>query len=125
VENWYDSMPRIKRAGKYDFRPSSASAGGKVGGAGKMKIDSHFKSSHCVVCGLESTSGKFAFSYVSVVFTCVGVRSTRVIADTQTSVPIVLKIPPEHPIPFSLGLTSLNPVYKLFIEYALLVLLHL
>lgn len=49
VENWYDSMPRTKRAGKYDFRP---------GAGGKVRIDSHFKSSHCVVCGLESASGE-------------------------------------------------------------------
>ena len=54
MENWYDSMPRIKRAGKYDFRPST---NGGAGGGG-IRIDSHFKSSHCVVCGLESTTGK-------------------------------------------------------------------
>jgi DNA polymerase zeta len=53
VENWYDSMPRIKRAGKYDFRPST---NGGAGGGG-IRIDSHFKSSHCVVCGLESSTG--------------------------------------------------------------------
>jgi DNA polymerase zeta len=53
VENWYDSMPRIKRAGKYDFRPSTT---GGTGGGG-IRIDSHFKSSHCVVCGLEGSTG--------------------------------------------------------------------
>ncbi len=47
VEHWYDSMPRTKRAGKYD-----------LGGANKTRIDSHFRSSHCVVCGLESSSSK-------------------------------------------------------------------
>jgi DNA polymerase zeta len=55
VENWYDSMPRVKRAGKYDFRPTNGA--GASGGGGKMRIDSHFKSSHCVVCGLESATG--------------------------------------------------------------------
>jgi DNA polymerase zeta len=60
VENWYDSMPRIKRAGKYDFKPTGSGGvggGGAGGGGGKMRIDSHFKSSHCVVCGLESATG--------------------------------------------------------------------
>jgi len=62
VENWYDSMPRIKRAGKYDFRPTNGGGGASGGmGAGKMRIDSHFKSSHCVVCGLESSTGMSLF----------------------------------------------------------------
>jgi DNA polymerase zeta len=60
VENWYDSMPRIKRAGKYDFRPST---NGGAGGGG-IRIDSHFKSSHCVVCGLESSTGMSPYSIV-------------------------------------------------------------
>jgi len=60
VENWYDSMPRIKRAGKYDFRPST---NGGSGGGG-IRIDSHFKSSHCIVCGLESSTGMSPF-YIS------------------------------------------------------------
>jgi DNA polymerase zeta len=46
VENWYDSMPRTKRAAKYDFS------------RGKMRIDSHFRSSHCAVCGNDSTESK-------------------------------------------------------------------
>lgn len=48
VEHWYDSMPRTKRAGKYDLV-----------GNNKVRIDSHFKSSHCIVCGLESTTSMF------------------------------------------------------------------
>ncbi|TXT07141.1 hypothetical protein VHUM_03311 [Vanrija humicola] len=40
VEQWYDSMPRQKRAGKY-------------GALGGMRIDSHFLSAHCLVCGGE------------------------------------------------------------------------
>ncbi|ORX33427.1 hypothetical protein BD324DRAFT_585143 [Kockovaella imperatae] len=44
VEHWYESMPRTKRASKYDTRHT-----------GKMRIDSHFKSSHCIVCGGESS----------------------------------------------------------------------
>ncbi|RXK35490.1 hypothetical protein M231_07268 [Tremella mesenterica] len=44
VESWYESMPRTKRAGKYDRSN------------GKMRIDSHFRSSHCVVCGGESST---------------------------------------------------------------------
>ena len=47
VEHWYDSMPRTKRAGKYD-----------LGSAHKTRIDSHFRSSHCVVCGTESSTSK-------------------------------------------------------------------
>ena len=47
VEHWYDSMPRTKRAGRYD-----------VGGANKTRIDSHFKSSHCIVCGLETSTSE-------------------------------------------------------------------
>jgi DNA polymerase zeta len=46
VEQWFDSMPRTKRAGKYDMSAE----------AGKMRIDSHFKSSHCIVCGNESST---------------------------------------------------------------------
>jgi hypothetical protein len=53
VENWFDSMPRIKRAGRYD--PSGQSG---RNGTGKMRVDSHFKSSHCVVCGAESSAGE-------------------------------------------------------------------
>lgn len=60
MENWYDSMPRIKRAGKYDFR-SSTNGGG-------VRIDSHFKSSHCVVCGLESSTGESTISRPLVVY---------------------------------------------------------
>lgn len=54
VENWYDTMPRTKRAAKYDFRTRTG---------GKMRIDSHFKSSHCVVCGLESATGESPFPF--------------------------------------------------------------
>ncbi|EAL22753.1 hypothetical protein CNBB2010 [Cryptococcus deneoformans B-3501A] len=61
VEEWYDNMPKTKRLGKYD------KAGGKMtnrgNGKGKQgeakgrgsRIDSHFRSSHCVVCGIESS----------------------------------------------------------------------
>lgn len=73
VENWYDSMPRVKRAGKYD---SAASGGGSAlfsvqgqsrnpataRSKGKMRIDSHFRSSHCLVCGLESSTSEFQLS---------------------------------------------------------------
>lgn len=64
VEEWYDSMPKTKRLGKYD------KAGGKMtnrgNGKGKQgeakgrgsRIDSHFRSSHCVVCGIESSDGE-------------------------------------------------------------------
>lgn len=51
MEHWYDSMPRTKRAGRYE-------AAGQTKRNGKMRIDSHFKSSHCVVCGAESPSGE-------------------------------------------------------------------
>ncbi|KAK4687469.1 DNA polymerase zeta, partial [Tremellales sp. Uapishka_1] len=47
VENWYDSMPRTKRAGKYDL------------GENKVRIDSHFRSSHCAVCGAESSTSAY------------------------------------------------------------------
>lgn len=47
IEHWYDSMPRTKRVGKYDVRDT-----------GKMRIDSHFRSSHCLVCGNESSSSE-------------------------------------------------------------------
>ena len=52
VEHWYDSMPRTKRAGKYE-----------VGGANKTRIDSHFRSSHCVVCGIESSNSELQSSH--------------------------------------------------------------
>lgn len=47
VEHWYDSMPRTKRVKRYDLRDS-----------GKMRIDSHFKSSHCVICGIDSNTSE-------------------------------------------------------------------
>ncbi|WVR05162.1 hypothetical protein IAU60_002174 [Kwoniella sp. DSM 27419] len=67
VEGWYDTMPRVKRVGRYDLENgpfagvangSSRKAGVQRGKAGQknggMKIDSHFRSSHCFVCGVES-----------------------------------------------------------------------
>ncbi|WRT67197.1 uncharacterized protein IL334_004163 [Kwoniella shivajii] len=59
VENWYDSMPRTKRVSKYERSQAEAklrSKGKNKSGVGGMRIDSHFKSSHCVVCGVESSS---------------------------------------------------------------------
>lgn len=41
VEQWYDSMPRTKRVGKY-------------AGASGTRIDAHFRSTHCAVCGGET-----------------------------------------------------------------------
>jgi hypothetical protein len=72
VEHWYDSMPRTKRAGRYDTAASTSGGGqafsfshqgqvrpkAKGRAAGKMRIDSHFKSSHCIVCGSESVSSE-------------------------------------------------------------------
>jgi hypothetical protein len=48
VEHWFDSMPRTKRVKRYDLRDS-----------GKMRIDNHFKSSHCVVCGIDSNTSEW------------------------------------------------------------------
>lgn len=68
VEGWFDTMPRTKRAGKYETKVFGGGAGngrgmavggggknrpGKAGGGG-MRIDAHFQSSHCIVCGIES-----------------------------------------------------------------------
>ena len=69
-------MPRTKRAGRYDTASSSGgqafsfSLQGQVRpkakgrAAGKMRIDSHFKSSHCIVCGAESVTSACPVSYV-------------------------------------------------------------
>ena len=57
VEGWFETMPRQKRAGKYDNKFFAASKGkGKASSkaGGGMRIDEHFTSSHCIVCGLES-----------------------------------------------------------------------
>ncbi|WVQ98801.1 hypothetical protein IAU59_005932 [Kwoniella sp. CBS 9459] len=79
VEAWFDTMPRTKRVGRYDVEgngslvgkmsvnggvakgkgKASANGVGKgssVGKKGGMRIDSHFRSSHCIVCGVESSS---------------------------------------------------------------------
>nr|XP_019042303.1 DNA polymerase zeta subunit [Kwoniella bestiolae CBS 10118]OCF21233.1 DNA polymerase zeta subunit [Kwoniella bestiolae CBS 10118] len=69
VENWFDTMPRTKRVSKYENQLNmngNASRGtgrgrgrggrGKGRGRGGMRIDSHFKSSHCIVCGVDSAS---------------------------------------------------------------------
>lgn len=53
VEHWYDSMPRTKRAGKYDTERQ------------KIRIDSHFRSSHCMVCGQESSESVCAVCRLS------------------------------------------------------------
>lgn len=64
VEEWYDSMPKTKRLGKYDkVGGQMANKGHGKGKPGRTKgsgsrIDSHFKSSHCVVCGIESADGE-------------------------------------------------------------------
>ena len=108
MENWYDSMPRIKRAGKYDFRPST---NGGAGGGG-IRIDSHFKSSHCVVCGLESTTGMsipgspLIYLVHFLIFPIILPRFSLTI---QRSAPNALPTHLVHPIPCSPGLTSLNP----------------
>lgn len=102
VENWYDSMPRIKRAGKYDFRPTGGGGGGAGGGGGKMRIDSHFKSSHCVVCGLESATGMFTHFTLPLL-------NRRTGADWQKFVPTAQPTEPGQLIPSYRGITSLNP----------------
>ncbi|KAK8869691.1 hypothetical protein IAR55_000259 [Kwoniella newhampshirensis] len=66
VEGWFESMPRVKRVGKYErdstvgaaARSRGGRGGGKKAGRGRsgMRIDSHFRSSHCIVCGVETTS---------------------------------------------------------------------
>jgi hypothetical protein len=118
VENWYDSMPRIKRAGKYDFRPS---AHGGTGGGG-IRIDSHFKSSHCVVCGLESATGmSTSVSAPDSSLTPILPYSTSHLSRSASPIPLdfsltfqkfalnVLPTPLEHLTPSSPGPTSLNP----------------
>lgn len=47
VEQWFDSMPRSKRVSTY-----GANSGG--GNARTTRIDAHFRSRHCLVCGAES-----------------------------------------------------------------------
>nr|XP_031862677.1 uncharacterized protein CI109_001688 [Kwoniella shandongensis]KAA5529749.1 hypothetical protein CI109_001688 [Kwoniella shandongensis] len=70
VEGWFDSMPRVKRVGKYERVLEGGGGGGGGGGVerqqgrggggkkgkGGMRIDSHFRSSHCIVCGVETSS---------------------------------------------------------------------
>ncbi|WVO13980.1 hypothetical protein L204_101605 [Cryptococcus depauperatus] len=59
VEEWYDSMPRTKRAGKYGRVVKNGKNKDRMTGvkdkhkATKSKIDSHFNSSHCMLCGTE------------------------------------------------------------------------
>ncbi|WVQ78404.1 hypothetical protein IAT38_000490 [Cryptococcus sp. DSM 104549] len=72
VEGWFDSMPRKKRVGKYESavvatgtstRGTGTGRGGRGRGRGRKgkanasgnRIDSHFRSSHCILCGLESS----------------------------------------------------------------------
>ncbi|KIR32771.1 DNA polymerase zeta subunit [Cryptococcus deuterogattii MMRL2647] len=93
VEEWYDSMPKTKRLGKYDkVGGQMANRGYGKGKPGRAKgpgsrIDSHFKSSHCV------------YYAIPVVWT-----------------------PPQHHMPFYLGFTSLKTNSLLCKEYALLAL---
>nr|XP_019013605.1 uncharacterized protein I206_01675 [Kwoniella pini CBS 10737]OCF52386.1 hypothetical protein I206_01675 [Kwoniella pini CBS 10737] len=65
VENWFDTMPRIKRLGKYEnenengiFHNSKKIINFKNNNNNNkkgMKIDNHFKSNHCIICGIESS----------------------------------------------------------------------
>jgi len=76
VEGWFDSMPRTKRAGKYETKlfggadkgvnggggGARGAGGGRNGGKpGGMRIDAHFQSSHCIVCGNESADRELCF----------------------------------------------------------------
>ncbi|WVQ70034.1 uncharacterized protein L199_008258 [Kwoniella botswanensis] len=65
VEKWFETMPRTKRVSKYENQMDQATRAtgrgrgrgrGKARGRGGMRIDSHFKSSHCIVCGVDSSS---------------------------------------------------------------------
>lgn len=108
MENWYDSMPRVKRAGKYDFR-SSTNGGG-------VRIDSHFKSSHCVVCGLESSTGESPFLGSTLFNHTIFMSSSHITCysyppSTLTSQRSVPTAPLNHPgrlTLYSPGHTSLN-----------------
>jgi len=68
VEGWFDTMPRTKRAGKYETKLFGAKGKEMGMGVGKgrgttkgggMRIDAHFQSSHCIVCGNESADREF------------------------------------------------------------------
>ena len=50
VEGWFDTMPRVKRVVRYAPKVTK----GKNKMTGKMRIDGHFASSHCIVCGTET-----------------------------------------------------------------------
>jgi len=62
VQAWYDEMPKRQKVDKGDsilnFERNTP-AHKKGGSAQKFKIDDHFRSSLCVVCGKVTSGRKF------------------------------------------------------------------
>ena len=62
VQAWYDEMPKTHKVDKGDTTLSlerHTPARKKGGSALKFKIDDHFQSSLCVVCGKTTSGRKF------------------------------------------------------------------
>jgi len=62
VQAWYDEMPKTHKVDKGDSILAlgrNTPARKKGGSAQKFKIDDHFQSSLCVVCGKVASERKF------------------------------------------------------------------
>jgi DNA polymerase zeta len=62
VQAWYDEMPKTHKVDKGDSiltLERNTPARKKGGSAQKFKIDDHFQSSLCVVCGKVTSGRKF------------------------------------------------------------------
>jgi len=61
VRAWYDEMPRTIKADKIDPITSSPQKTRKEASNNRFKIDEHFQSSKCLVCGDVAPGGEQAF----------------------------------------------------------------
>lgn len=57
VRAWYDEMPKTIRADRAELSTFSPKKPRKDAGANKLKIDEHFHSSRCIICGDVTPGG--------------------------------------------------------------------
>lgn len=60
VRAWYEEMPKTIRADSANLNTISPKKTRKDAGANKLKIDEHFRSWQCIVCGDVTPGGRFS-----------------------------------------------------------------
>jgi DNA polymerase zeta len=64
VRAWYDEMPKTIRADRAELSTFSPENTRKDAGANKLKIDEHFRSSRCIICGDMTPGGRHSHCLV-------------------------------------------------------------